>query len=69
MADTDTKYPEIEVQLTGRDGNAFAILNKVLAALKNADVSVREIDIFFFEAMAGDYDHLLQTCMRWVTVN
>jgi len=25
-----------------------------------------EIDAFFAEATSGDYDHLLQTTMRWV---
>lgn len=71
MADTDIKhrYPEIEVQLTGQDGNAFAVLGQVRTALKSADVPVHEIDLFMEEVTAGDYDHLLQTCMRWVKVN
>lgn len=30
---------------------------------------MQEIDQFRKEATSGDYDHLLQTCMRWVDVS
>ena len=62
------KYPEIEVQLDGTDGNAFALIGKVQKALKEAEVSKEELDEFFNEATSGDYNHLLQTCMEWVNV-
>jgi hypothetical protein len=64
----EPKYPDIEVQLTGQDGNAFLILGKVIKALKRAGVSTEEIAAFKKESMAGDYDHLLATTMRWVEV-
>lgn len=64
----DIKYPDITVELTGHDGNAFSILASVRAALKNSDVSDAEIKEFSHEAMSGNYDHLLQTCMTWVNV-
>ena len=38
------KYPEIEVQLDGTDGNAFALIGKVQKALKEAEVSKEELD-------------------------
>lgn len=60
------KYPEIVVQL--EDGNAFSIVAKVREALKKAGVSQKEQLEFQGEAMAGTYDDLLQTVMRWVTV-
>tara|TARA_Y100000310_G_C20355380_1_gene656392 strand:+ start:519 stop:734 length:216 start_codon:yes stop_codon:yes gene_type:complete len=62
------KYPEIEVELVGTDGNAFALIGKVQKALKEAEVSKEELDEFFNEATSGDYNHLLQTCMAWVNV-
>lgn len=62
------KYPEIEVQLSGTDGNAFAIIGAVSRALRRADVSKDEVDAFRIECMSGDYDHLLQTAMKWVEV-
>lgn len=64
----EVKYPDIEVELLGQDGNAFAILGAVKKALKRAGVPQTEIDAYMAEAMAGDYDHLLQTTMRWVEV-
>jgi len=66
---SDVKYPEIEVQLTGEDGNAFYILGKVKKALERNGVSKEEVEEFLTEAKSGDYDNLLQTCMKWVDVN
>ena len=66
--ETTIKYPDIEVQLVGTDGNAFAWLGKVQKALKEAEVSKEEIDSFFNEATSGDYNHLLRICMEWVKV-
>jgi hypothetical protein len=65
---TDVRYPEVEVQLSGQDGNAFAILGAVQSGLRRAGVSQGERDEFYAEATDGDYDHLLQTAMRWVQV-
>ena len=62
------KYPEIEVQLVGGDGNAFVILTKVQNALRRAKVSAKEIDAFLNDAQSGDYNHLLATCQKWVAV-
>ncbi len=62
------KYPKITVQLSDRDGNAFSVIGAVTKALKNANVAKERIDEFCDEAMSGDYDHLLQTCMQWVNV-
>jgi hypothetical protein len=63
---TRPRYPDVQVQLSGKDGNAFAILGRTTAALRAAGVPQEEIDNFFAEATSGDYDHLLQTTMAWV---
>lgn len=62
------KYPNVVVQLVGRDGNAFAILAAVRKALRRAGVSKEEIDQYVEEAMSGDYDHLLAVTMQTVDV-
>jgi hypothetical protein len=64
---TTTRY-DVEVELIGTDGNAFAILGKVKNALRDAEVPEHEIRAFIDEATAGDYDHLLQTVLAWVEV-
>ena len=61
------KY-DVEVQLSGTDGNAFAIMATVKNALKKAGVDQLEIDEYIHESMSGDYDHLLQTASSWVKV-
>ena len=69
----EVKFPDVEVQLTGVDGNAFAILGAVQRSLKKAGVDKAGVDAemsneFLDEATSGDYDHLLATVMRWVKV-
>lgn len=61
-------YPDIEVRLSGKDGNAFAIMGEVARGLQNGGVPTKEIDRYREESMSGDYDNLLQTAMKWVTV-
>lgn len=63
------RHPEITVELTGKDSNAFNIMGLVNRALRKAGVPQEERDEFQAEAMSGDYDNLLVTCMRWVTVD
>jgi len=55
------------VRLSGTDGNAFAIMSKVTWALKRAGME-KEAEEFSKEARKGDYDHLLQTVMKYVEV-
>jgi hypothetical protein len=65
----DVKYPWLEVELTGQDGNAFAIVGNVSRAMRDAGIPVEQIDAYRAEAFAGDYDHLLRTTMAWVEVS
>ena len=64
----DVKYPHIEVQLLGTNGNAFVLLAKVQEAMRKAGVSQKEIDAVMEEARKSDYDHLLQTLVKTVVV-
>ena len=61
------KY-SVAVDLVGEDGNAYAILGRVQKALTRAGVEKSERDLYFTEATAGDYDHLLRVTMDWVEV-
>ena len=62
------KYPNITVQLLGRDGNAFAILGRVQKAMRRGGVPQDDIKKFMEEATKSDYDRLLTTVMSWVDV-
>lgn len=62
------KYPEITVQLVGKDGNAFNILGIYRRAMKRARLPESEIEAFTAEATSGDYNHLLATCCEWFKV-
>lgn len=65
---TTIRHPEVSVELSTCDGNAFAILGLVSRELRRGGVEKREVDEFYREATSGDYDHLLQTCFEWVEV-
>jgi hypothetical protein len=63
----ETKYPEIEVQLSGEDGNAFAIIGRVSKAIRT--VSREDANEFSQKCFsAGSYDEVLRLCMEYVTV-
>lgn len=70
----DPLYPDIEVQLVGVDTNAFSIMAAVTSAMKDYrrdhpdEIDSKDMDDFRAECMSGNYDHLLQTCMKWVNV-
>ena len=58
----------IEVELTGTDGNAFMLLGLMRKELRRAGADKQELALFTQEATGGDYDDLLATCMSWVHV-
>jgi len=64
----EVKYPNITVRLVGEDGNSMAIVITVKNALRKNGIPEEEISKFQAEALSGDRDHLLQTCMAWVEV-
>lgn len=57
----------ITVKLVGTDGNAFALIGKVRRALRREGYGDL-VEKFTKEATSGDYDHVLQTIMRYVDV-
>ena len=64
------RFPDVKVQLTGNDGNAYSIMASCRMAMRRAKVPnyTEEWQRYVDEATSGDYDHLLQTTMRWFDV-
>jgi hypothetical protein len=58
----------ITVDLVGSDGNAFSVLGKVSKEMRKHGLKQEDINKFYDEATNGDYDHLLQTVMKYVNV-
>ena len=65
---TTPKYPNVivEMDIDGPDGNAFAIMGRVQAALRKAGATKEELNQYTMDSMSGDYDNLLATADRWV---
>lgn len=68
-AESPIKHPDIHVQLSGNDGNAFMVLGLCQRAAKRAGLSEKEISAFMTEAQGGDYNHLLNTAMTWFNID
>lgn len=69
MAKTDlSKLKRPKIKLSGADGNTFSILGRVNRELTKAGWTSDQVKAFMDEARGGDYDHLLQTCMKYVDV-
>lgn len=62
------KFPHVKVELIGKNGNAFAILSAVQAAMRDSDISREEINKYLDKAMEGDYNNLLRVTMETVEV-
>jgi len=58
----------LTVKLVGEDGNAFVILGKCNTAMRKAKIDQVTIENFTKEATSGDYDHLLQTCIKYFDI-
>ena len=55
------------VELSSKDGNAFLILGLVRRAILQSDKPELAAQ-FIKEATAYDYDHLLMSCAKYVTI-
>lgn len=62
------KYPNVivEMDIDGPDGNAFAIMGRVQAALKKAGATKEELAQYSMDSMSGDYENLLAAADKWV---
>ena len=58
-----------QVKLVGEDGNAFSILGRCSRSFKKSGLPQEWWDKFHAEATSGDYDHLLQTVMKYFEVD
>ena len=58
-----------KLKLTGEDGNVFFIIGRAVKFARRAGWTEERIKTFTEEMQAGDYDHALQTCMKYFDVD
>lgn len=64
------KHEDLQVVLSGTDGNVFALMGKVTEAMRHAGVDKEERKQFLEEVRACmSYDEAIETMMGWVTVS
>ena len=64
MSENVVKVEKPMVQLTGQDGNAFAIIGNCKRAWSKAGKDRAEFEPIMKDMMSGDYDHLLQVALK-----
>lgn len=68
MRVSDVRYPEVEVELIGQDGNAFNLIGIVSKALERNVDSQAALQFRSAAMFASSYDELLALIQRTVTV-
>lgn len=58
----------VKVRLIGGSGNAFAVMGKVIRAMRKEGVDEFTVQEYIAEATKGDYDNLLKVTMDYVEV-
>ena len=57
-----------ELKLSDEDGNVFFILGRAIKIARKNNWNEETIKKFVDDAKSGDYDHALQTCMKYFDV-
>lgn len=65
----EPRYPDVHVQLSGRDGNTGAIMGYVSDALKRAGHGDAVNEWRTAVMSAESYDEVLRLAMNWVEVS
>ena len=60
-----SKNKTVELDLVGLDGNAFALMGAFQHAARQQGWTHKEIYTVLAECQRGDYDHMLQTLMKY----
>ena len=62
--------PEVvpTVRLSGENGDAFHIMGLVSNALRDHGADREFVNKYFKESTSGNYDHLVQTAVKYVNV-
>ena len=64
----EPKFPDITVQLSEQDGNAFYIIGRVRSAMRRAGLPNEDIADYTKKATSGNYDNVLRVTMETVDV-
>ena len=65
---SNVKFPNVKIKLIGEDGNAFAIMGRVSAAMRRAGCTSEDISAYTTAATSGDYSNLLRVTSETVSV-
>lgn len=65
----DPVYPDIHVKLIGTDSHPMMIVAALTKGLCAGGIERDEINRIMREALSGDYDNVLATCLKYVRVH
>lgn len=62
-------YPNIRLKLIGTDNHPMSIVAVLSKGLRKGGIGGAEIDRIIREALSGDYDNVLATCLKYARVH
>lgn len=65
MTSSTQEFKKVTLDLTELDGNAFALIGAFCRQARREGWMKEDIDYVTAEMRNGDYDHLLQTLMKY----
>jgi hypothetical protein len=63
---SDPKYPNVKIKIVGLPADKLSIVDTTTLALRKANVSEPEINVYQEEALAGDFDNCLAVTLATV---
>lgn len=66
---SEPKYPDVEVQLTGEDGNVFMIIGRVRRAIRQEAGREAQAEFDADVLSCGSYNDVLNKVQEWVSVS
>lgn len=61
-------FPSVAIDVSGPDGNAYAIMGVISHVLRTVGYSKNEIDDVLKDMMSSNYEHLIEVASKYVTI-
>ena len=62
------KFPNVEIDITGPKGNAYAIMGIVSQVLRQTGSTNEQVSNVLKDMMSSNYEHLVSVAARYVTI-
>jgi hypothetical protein len=68
MDESEVRYPELTVKLTGTDGNVFSVISAVTGAIRRSHGTAASAEFANMAFDCNSYDEVLRLAMQSVNI-